>query len=81
VITWPAGAHPATHPAAHLVMTLYVVSVESPLPAWIRWNTNTNLPCFTFACPEGVSHADAKALKERADICCGGTLSVVEASA
>ena len=61
-------------------MTLYVVSAEGPQPTWIRWNTNTNLPCFTFACPEGVSLVDAEALKERADICCGGTLSVVEAS-
>lgn len=61
-------------------MNLYVVFVEGPLPTWIRWNANTNLPCFTFICPEGVSLADAEALKERADICCGGTLSVVEAS-
>jgi hypothetical protein len=60
-------------------MNSYVVSVAGPTPTWIRWNSDTNLPCFTFNLPEGVSLPDAKALKARADICCGGTLSVVEA--
>lgn len=59
--------------------TTYVVSVAGPEPAWIRWNDDTNLPCFTFFQPQGTSPEEAHALKERADICCGGTLSVVPA--
>lgn len=60
---------------------LYVVRAAGPEPTWIRWNHNTNLPCFTFCCPDGVSRAEAKALKDRADICCGGWLSIVRVDA
>jgi len=62
-------------------MTLYAVSAEGPQPTWIRWDANTNLPCFTFNQPEGVSPSEAEYLKDRADICCGGTLSIVEVQA
>lgn len=58
-------------------MTFYVVSVAGPEPAWIRWNPDTNLPCVTFDQPDGISLSEAEALKARAAICCGGTLSVV----
>jgi hypothetical protein len=63
-------------------MTSYVVSLaDNPTPAWVRWNPDNHLPCFTFIRPEGVSLSDAEALKARADICCGGTLRIVEADA
>lgn len=58
-------------------MISYVVSVAGPEPAWIRWNPDTNLPCVTFDQPDGISLSEAEALKACADICCGGTLSVV----
>jgi hypothetical protein len=57
--------------------TLYAVEVESPTPAWVKRDTNTRLPQFTFIQPQGLSHADALALKRQADITCGGTLRVV----
>ena len=67
-------------------MTAYVVSVGTSRPAWLpswpAWihiDSKTNQPSFTFDKPEGVSLSDAEALKARADICCGGTLSIVEA--
>jgi hypothetical protein len=60
-------------------MASYVVSVAGPTPTWIGWNSDHNLPRFTFHRPDGVSFSEAKALKASADICCGGTLSVVEA--
>jgi len=69
-------------------MSTYVVAVGTSRPAWLpKWpawihvNPETNLPCFTFDKPEGVSLSDAEALKARAEICCGGTLSIVEADA
>ena len=60
-------------------MTSYVVSVENanPTRSFVCWNPNTNLPRFTFQRPDGVTFTEAKALKERADICCGGTLRIV----
>jgi hypothetical protein len=36
------------------------------------------MPCFTFERPDGVTLEEAEALKDRADICCGGTLKIVE---
>ncbi len=57
----------------------YVVTVEGPRSAWVRWNRNTGLPCFTFVRPDGISLAEARELKSRADICCGGTLRVAKA--
>ena len=62
-------------------MISYLVSVAGPKPAWIRWNPDTNLPCVTFDQPDGISLSEAEALKARADICCGGTLSVVPEAA
>jgi hypothetical protein len=56
-------------------MALYVVRVAGPERAWIDWDRN-HLPCFTFIQPEGVTRAEAKALMARANICCGGTLSI-----
>lgn len=74
----PIPAPPTT--ALH-AMTLYVVSVAGPEPAWIRFDQNTGLPCFTFNRPAGMELSEAEALKARAAICCGGDLSVVEADA
>lgn len=68
---------------AHLIsfgrvsVTLYHVSVAGPTPYWVTWNANTNLPCFTFCRPPGMSLEDAQRLKDAADIACGGTLSIV----
>lgn len=59
-------------------MTRYVVSVAGPQPAWVRWDKNTGSPCFTFDRPDGLGRADAEVLKARADIGCGGTLTIVE---
>lgn len=61
-------------------LDFYVVAVAGPEPNWIRWDPNTNLPCFTGIRPDGVSFSEATALKRRADICCGGTLSIVPLS-
>jgi hypothetical protein len=60
-------------------MASWVVSVEnaSPTRSFVCWDPNTNLPRFTFERPDGVSFTEAEALKERADICCGGTLRIV----
>lgn len=55
----------------------YVVSVSAPTPAWVCWDHNTNIPRFTFCRPQGMSRADAERLKDRADVCCGGTLRIV----
>lgn len=57
--------------------TLYAVEVESPTPAWVKLDTNTRLPRFTFSQPQGLSRADAMNLMRQADITCGGTLRVV----
>lgn len=62
-------------------MTLYVVSVAGPEPAWVRWDQNSGLPCFTFNKPAGMELAEAEALEASASICCGGSLSIVEADA
>jgi len=62
-------------------VSLYVVSVENPTPAWVHWNPGNHLPCFTFQQPAGMELPEAKALKARAAICCGGTLRIVEADA
>ncbi|MFN9622026.1 MAG: hypothetical protein ACK587_04200 [Cyanobacteriota bacterium] len=57
----------------------YVVSVDGPTLAWIRWESSSKImPCFTFQRPDGVTLEEAEALKDRADICCGGTLKIVE---
>jgi len=57
----------------------YVVSVAGPTPAWVRWKSSSKImPCFTFERPDGVTLEEAEALKDRADICCGGTLKIVE---
>lgn len=60
-------------------MASFVVSVENANPArsFVCWDFDTNLPRFTFQRPDGVSYTDAVALKERADICCGGTLRIL----
>ena len=60
-------------------MASWVVSVEnaSPTRSFVCWDPSTNLPRFTFQRPDGVSFTEAEALKERADISCGGTLRVV----
>ena len=60
-------------------MALYVVAVEnaSPTRSFVCWDHSTNLPRFTFQRPRGVSYPEAEDLKERADICCGGTLRIV----
>jgi hypothetical protein len=57
-------------------MANYVVRVAGPQKAWIDWDQNRNLPCFTFIQPDGGTRAEAKALITRANICCGGTLSI-----
>jgi hypothetical protein len=57
-------------------MALYVVRVAGPERAWIAWDRNRNLPCFTFIQPDAIGRAEAKALMARANICCGGTLSI-----
>lgn len=59
--------------------TLYLVRAEAPEPAWIRWDGNTGLPQFTFEPPTPMTRTAAVALRDRARICCGGTLSVVVA--
>jgi hypothetical protein len=61
-------------------MALYVVRVAGPERAWIDWDRNRNLPCFTFIQPDAVTRAEAKALMARANICCGGTLSIARVS-
>ena len=61
-------------------MANFVVRVVGPEKAWIGWDQNRNLPCFTFIEPEGVTRAEAKALMARANICCGGTLSIARVS-
>ena len=64
-------------------MASWIVSVENASPArsFVCWDFNTNQPRFTFQRPDGVSYTEAEALKERADICCGGTLRVVRIDA
>ena len=64
--------------------TLYAVKVlglingsKGLAPAWVKRDTNTRLPQFTFNRPQGLSFADALALKRQADITCGGTLRVI----
>jgi hypothetical protein len=57
----------------------YIVSVDGPTRFYVHWNSNTNLPSFTCQQPEPMSLRDARKLKARADICCGGTLRVVKA--
>lgn len=59
----------------------YVVAVEGPQPAWIRWDRATNLPRFTFEMPQAMTRAEARRLKQQASICCGGTLRIVRAAA
>jgi hypothetical protein len=64
-------------------MTSWVVCVENanPTRSFVRWDPSTNLPRFTFQRPDGVSFTEAEALKNRADICCGGTLRIVRIDA
>jgi hypothetical protein len=51
-----------------------------PEPCWVCWSeVNPMLPVFTFRQPPGMSLQAAEDLKASADICCGGTLSVVAA--
>jgi len=59
-------------------MTRYVVSATGPQPTWVRWDQNSGLPRFTFSQPAGMELGDAYALRSRAAICCGGTLTLVE---
>ena len=59
----------------------YVVAVDGPQPAWVRWDRNTNLPRFTFEMPQAMTRDEARRLKQQADICCGGTLRIVRAAA
>jgi hypothetical protein len=68
-----------SHPPRDHTMALYVVRVAGPQKTWIDWDQNRNLPAFTFIQPEGISREEAKALKARANICCGGTLKIVKA--
>jgi hypothetical protein len=64
-------------------MASWVVSVENanPTRSFVCWDPSTNLPRFTFQRPDGVSFTEAEALKNRADICCGGTLRIVRIDA
>jgi hypothetical protein len=64
--------------------TLYVIKVlglidegKGLAQAWVKLDTNTRLPRFTFSQPQGLSFADAMNLMRQADITCGGTLRLV----
>lgn len=59
----------------------YVVAVDAPQPTWVCWDRNTRLPRFTFEVPDSMTRDEARLLKERAAICCGGTLRIVRATA
>ena len=59
----------------------YVVACDGPLPTWVCWDHNTNLPRHTIKRPQPMSFYEARQLKQRADICCGGTLRIVRIAA
>jgi hypothetical protein len=56
---------------------IVVAALGFPLPCYIRVHPDTGLPCFTWNQPEPVSLEEARALKDRADRTCGGTLQIV----
>lgn len=64
-------------PFKHQLTMAYSVSIQGPQPAWIVWDYNVNLPKITFTRPNPLSYTEARELKKRADICCGGTLKIV----
>jgi hypothetical protein len=82
----PPGRIPATIPPMPdpTMPTLYVIKVAGLIDegkglaqAWVKLDTNTRLPRFTFSQPQGLSFADAMNLMRQADITCGGTLRLV----
>jgi hypothetical protein len=78
IVIIPPDISTSRHPLTQPLVMSYVVSVDGSTPAWIWKSSSKSMPCFTFQRPDGVTLEEAEALKDRADICCGGTLKIVE---